>query len=122
MSRPLRKLDAVVAGLGHQAVDRLAAHAQVGLDPLGDFRAAGQHGHDRQPGGRAELVQRIQIERIAGGHHQRAVGAADREEGLAVDEPQGEVVQQAQIDLRLGQVDELQADLFAQRPQGLLPR
>ena len=74
----LEQLDAVVARLGHQAVDRLAAHAQVGLDQLGDLRAAGQHGHDAQAGGGAQLVQRIEVERIAGGHHQRAVGAGGR--------------------------------------------
>ena len=112
------QFDAVVAGLGQQHVDRFAAHAQVGLDPFGDFLAAGQHGNDGQAGGHAEFVQRIQVERIAGGHHKRAIGSADREEGLAMDELRGEVLQQAQIHLGFRQIDELQPDLLAQGPQG----
>ena len=52
-SLPSSQIDTfVVAALGQQAVDRFAADAQVRLDPLGDFLAAGQHRHDRQPGGR----------------------------------------------------------------------
>ena len=98
----------VVAALGQQAVDRLAADAQVRLDALGDFLAAGQHGHDRQAGGHAQLVQRIEIERIAGGDDQRAVAPVDWKERLPMDEPWWKVFEQFQIDVGLDEVDELQ--------------
>ena len=117
----LQEFHAVVVGrLGHQPLDRLAAHAQVGLDQLGDLVAAGQHGHDRLAGGQAQLVQRVEVERIAGGDHQSAVVLADGEEGLAVDELGRELLEQRKVHVRLGEVDVVQADLFAQSAQGRL--
>ena len=111
------ELDPLV-GLGQEAVDRFAADAQVGLDLLGDLVAAGQHRHDGQPGGHAQFVQGIQVERIAGGDDQTAVVAANREEHLAMDETGGKVLQEAEVDFGVDQVDELQPYLFGQRPQG----
>ena len=71
----LEHLDAAVAllVLRHQAVDRLGADAQVGLDQLGQFVGQGQHRQHALAGGGADGVQGVQIERIAGGHHQRTL-------------------------------------------------
>ncbi len=107
----------VVAALCQKAIDRLAADAEVRLDPLGDFFAAGKHRDDRQARRHAEFVQRIEIEGIAGGDDQRAVVAMDRKERLAVDEPRREILQQLQIDLFVNQIDEGQPYLVGQRLQ-----
>ena len=101
-----------------QAVDRVAADTQVRLDPFGDLLPAGQHWHDRQPGGHAQLIQRIEIEGVAGGDDQRAVVAMHREKRFAMDEPRREVLEQLQIDFLIDQIDECQPDLVGQRPQG----
>ena len=71
---------------GHQAIDRFAADAEVLLDQLGDLVAGGQHRHDRQAGGGADFVERVEIERVAGGDDQLAVIAANRKQRLPVDQ------------------------------------
>ena len=106
--------------LGHQALDRLAADAQVLLDQLGDLVAAGQDGRHEQPRGGADFVQRIQVERIAGGDDQRAVAAADREQRLAVDQLLRKILQQLPQCLFVvhdGQIDVLQSDRLADGAQ-----
>ncbi len=113
----LVEFDAVV-GLGQEAVDRFAAHAQVRLDPLGNLLAAGQNGHHRQACGHAQLVQGVQVERIAGGDDEAAVVAADGEERFAMHEARREIFQKAEVDLGIDQVDELQPYLVGQCPQG----
>jgi hypothetical protein len=107
----------VVAALRQKAVNRIAADAQVSLDPLGDFFLAGQDRDDCQARCHAELVQRVKIKGIARGDDQRAVVAMDREERLAVDEPRGKILQQLQIYLFVDQIDESQPDLVGQRLQ-----
>ncbi len=63
----------------------------------------------------AQLVERIEVERIAGGDRQRAVVLPKRKKGLAMDESRGEFVQQRQVEFSIGQIDEIDADLLAQR-------
>ena len=48
------------------------------------------------------------------------VVAADREERFAMDEARGKVLQQAEVDFGVDQVDELQPHLVGQGPQGRL--
>ena len=84
--------------------------------------SAGQHGDDRLAGGRAEFVQRVEIERIAGGDDQGAVVLLDGKHRLAMDEPLGKSSSERQIDFGLGQIDVIQADFFAQAPAGPPPR
>ena len=115
----LIEFDAVV-GRRQETVDRFAADAQVVLDPLGDLFAAGQHRHHGQPGGHAQLVQGIQVEGIARGDDQAPIVAADGEERFAMDEARGKVLQQAEVDFGVDQVDELQPHLVGQGPQGRL--
>ena len=69
----VEKLDVLLVLLGHQVVDRLAADAEVGLDLPGDLLALRQHGLDRETGRGAQLVERVEVERVAGGDPQRAV-------------------------------------------------
>ena len=75
----VEKLDVLFVLLGHQVVDRLAADAQVGLDLPGDLLALGQHRLDREAGRGAQLIERVEIERVARGDAQRAVLPLDRE-------------------------------------------
>ena len=63
-----------------EVVDRFAADAEVRFDLPGDLLALGQHRLDGQAGRGAELIKRIKIERVAGGHRERAVLPLDREQ------------------------------------------
>ena len=69
------QLDLFLLALGEQAFDRLAADAEVGLDPLGDRLARGEHRDDRAAQGRGRFVERVEIERIGGGDDARRRGA-----------------------------------------------
>ncbi len=69
----VEQLDVLFFLQGHQVVDRFAADAQVGLDLPGDLLALGQHGLDREAGRGAQLIERVEVERVAGGDAQRAV-------------------------------------------------
>ena len=118
----LQQLDAVVQfRLGDQALDRLAAYSQMLLDQLGDFDPRSQNRDHGQARDRTHLVDRIQIERIAGRHHNRAVVAADREQRLTVDQFLRKILENLPeagfLDRR--QVDEIQTHGIADGPQGV---
>jgi len=106
----------VVGGLGNQAFDRLAADAQVLFDQLGDLFPPGQDGRDEQACRGADLVQRIQVERIAGGDDQRPVGAANGEQRLAVDQLLRKIFQhlpQFRLVIHARQIDVIETDRLA---------
>ena len=69
----VEQLDVLFVLQGHQVVDRFAADAQVGLDLPGDLLALGQHRLDREAGRGAQLIERVEVERVAGGDAERAV-------------------------------------------------
>ena len=75
----VEQLDVLLVLQGHQVVDRFAADAQVGLDLPGDLLALGEHRLDREAGRRAELVERVEVERVARGDTERAVLPLERE-------------------------------------------
>jgi len=116
----LEQLDALVVDLRQQPLDGLAAHAKMGLYQPGNLRPRGQHRHHRQPRGGTKLIERIEVERVAGGHHQRAIALADGKEHFAVDVSLRKCPQQRQIDVGIGKVHILQAHLIGQCPQRLL--
>jgi len=94
---------------GHQAVDRLGRHAQVGLYQLCQL---GRYGQDRQHAearGRAHRVQGVEVEGVAGGYNQRALFVPERKDVVAVDQLDGEVFQDRQIDPGLGKVDKFES-------------
>ena len=107
----------LVAELIHHSLDGFAAHAEVGFDQLGDFLAAGQDRDDGLPGDRAQLIQGIEVEGVAGGDDQGAVFLTHRKHRLAMDELLREGLQQREVDVGIGQFDVVQAHLFPQRPQ-----
>ncbi len=110
----------LVGRLLEQPFDGFAADAQVRLDELGDLLSRREHRHDRQTRGGARFVQRIEIERIAGGDHQATVLAAHRKQRVAVDQPLRKLRQQRQVHLGRREVDIVHAHLFGHRAQGQL--
>ena len=114
----VEQLDVLFVLQGHQAVDRLAADAEVGLDQLGDFARAGQHRLDRQAR-RRRSVRRAGRDRTGRWWpRQRAVlpvesGNSDwRWISLS-----GKPCSSDRSILLLLQVDEGDADLVAQGPE-----
>src|SRR5206468_10890951 len=62
---------------------RSAADAEVVLDEPLNLTRAGQHRMDAHPRQRLQLVERIDVVRIAGGHRERAVVARQWHDRLA---------------------------------------
>ncbi len=117
----LQQLDAILNNLLlDQAADRFATHAEMGFDQLVDFCPFGQNRQHRQSRRGADLIQRVQVKRIVGGHHDGPVLASHGKQGLPENDFLGDRSQQRQVDIRLTQIDELQAHRVSQRPQGLL--
>ena len=100
-----------------QGGDGFAADAEVRLDEPGDLARAGQHRLDRQAGQRLQFVERIDVERIAGGDDQGAVLAGQRHQGAAMDELERHGLERFRLDRDLGQIDQLHAELFGQGGQ-----
>ena len=77
--------------------------------------AAGQHRHRSvRPVDGAELVERVEIERIAGGDDEGAVFSPHRKQRLPVDQLWRKIFQQRQIEIRFRQVDVVQANFRGQ--------
>ena len=87
------------------------------LDQLGDFPPSGQDRLHRQTGGGAQFVERIQVEGVARGHHQRAVVPANRKQGLAVNQPRRKGAQQRQVNFRFRQIDVVQSHFLTDGTQ-----
>ena len=87
------------------------------LDQGRDLAAAGQHRHDRQAGRGTDFVDRIQVKRVARGHHQLPIVAANGKQRLAMDQLVGKILQQREIDFHVAQIDVLQPDFLRQRAQ-----
>ena len=66
------------------------------------------------------FVERVKVERVAGGDDELAVFLADRKQRLAVDQLLRKHLEQRQIDFGFGQVDEVDADFFADGLEGQL--
>ncbi len=104
-----QNLDAALFfSLGHQPVDRFGPHAQVRLDQLGQLRRRCQHGHYGPAGRGAHRVDGVQIERVAGGHHQRVVFPGNRKDLVLMDQLDRKVFEQRQVDFDFRQIDDLQ--------------
>ena len=70
-----------------------------------------QHRFDREPKCGTRFVERIKIERIGRGDHDRAVPALEWKQAVAMDELLRKLGQQRQIDLRGFQINQRHADL-----------
>jgi hypothetical protein len=84
------------------------------FDLAGDLLALGENGLDRETGRGAELIQRIQVERVARGDAQSAVFALQRKQRVPVDQLERKTAEQGQIDVVLLEVDKWDAALIAQ--------
>ena len=70
------------------------------LDQAGQFVGQGNDRHDAFPHRRADRVQRVQIEGIAGRHDQRALAVLQRKHAVAMDQPKRKTPQHAGINGR----------------------
>ena len=106
--------------LRHQIADRLRAHTEVFLDELRQLVGQRHDRNDARRQRRAQRVDGVQVERVAGGHNIRAFAATDRENAIAMDELQREVLQQRQVYPNVVQVDVVHAQRVPDRPEQLL--
>jgi hypothetical protein len=104
----------------HHLVERLAADAEMRLDELLDVLLGRQGRLNLQARQQADLVEGVEVERVAGGHDQHAVVSLDRQDSLAVYEPRRQGAKGLQVDLHVGQVDHRRAELLAHDPQQVL--
>ena len=100
---------------GDEAIDRFAADAEVPLDELGDVGPARENGQHRQAGGRADFVQRVEIEGVAGGDDKLTVVPRDGKQRLPVNQLLRKDFEERKIDGSFRQVDVFQADRGADR-------
>ena len=105
----------LVGALLHHGGDGFAADAEVRLDEPGDLARTGQHRLDLQAGEHLQFVEGVDVVRVAGGDDEGAVVARQRHEGAAVDELERHGLERVRLDLDLGQVDQLHAELLGQR-------
>src|SRR5262249_12491632 len=110
----IQELDVFLLLLSHQVVDRFATDAEMSLDSLRDLLALRQNGLDCEASCGAELIERIQIERVAGRNPEGAVMALKREDRVAMDQFEWKAIEQAQIDLLLLEIDKRNPDLISQ--------
>ena len=106
--------------LADHLVQRVAAEAVVGLDDLLNLVARGEHGLDVQPGEQAQVIERIQVKRIARRHLQDAVHAPDWHEPLPVNHARGQRAEQFPIERAALQRDDRQVQLVAENLEQLL--
>ena len=102
----------VVGGLLGERRDGVAADPEVLLDEPGDLAGRGQYGHHVQAGERLEFVQRVRVERVAGGDDEGAVVPGDGHQVFAVDELLRHHRQHVPLDGGARQVDEFQPELL----------
>ena len=103
-----------VVALGHHGGDGLAADAEVRLDEAGDLARAGQHRLNLQAGQHLQFVERVDVVGIAGGDDERAVAARQRHEAAAMDELERHGLERFRLDLDLGEIDQLHAELVGE--------
>lgn len=111
------QLDAVVGPLGDEGVDRVAADAQPLLDLLDDVFLPRQHRPQLEPGQHAELVERLEVERVVRGNEDVPVLAFERQERVAEDRRRRELRQELAIDRVFLELDVRNAQLVADGPQ-----
>ena len=70
------------------------------LDEPGDLARAGQHRLDVQAGERLQLVEGVDVERVAGGDDERAVVPGERHQVAAVDQLQRHAGERLRLDRR----------------------
>ena len=90
------------------------------LDEPADFARAGQHRLNVQAGERLQFVERVDIERIAGGDDSVPFS---RDSGMSVrrcTSLSGMAARRFRLDLDLGQIDEFHAELFGQGGEDVL--
>ena len=86
--------------------DRIAANAQAILDELHDLVLAGQDGIKANVGERAELIERFEIEGIAGRDSDMSVDAFERQHSVTEHRGRGKHRQRSRVDLEVLQRDE----------------
>ena len=94
-------------------IQRVAAKAVVRLDDLLDLLTRGEHGLDVQTSEQAQIVERIEIERITRRHLQDAVHAPDGHEPLTIDHARRQGPEQLAIECAVLQRDQREVKLLA---------